>query len=173
MERGTHTLFTWQALTQAKAAAGLTTQQWRDLGDRQKNLWRRRLLSRCGHGGADPDPPFEFGSADLRNVFQLEAIAEFFLNFRDPWLPRDIVERVGNVPRGPLRLPLTPLHGFWIFDGKLVLVETLSAELSLRDAEDVALYIKVFEKMWERATHGEKVAEHINTAVQDLAPHRA
>jgi hypothetical protein len=71
------------------------------------------------------------------------------------------------------RLPLTPLHGFWIFDGKLVLVETLSAELSLRDAEDVALYIKVFEKMWERATHGEKVAEHINTAVQDLAPHRA
>jgi hypothetical protein len=102
MERGTHTLFTWQALTQAKAAAGLTTQQWRDLGDRQKNLWRRRLLSRCGHGGADPDPPFEFGSADLRNVFQLEAIAEFFLNFRDPWLPRDIVERVGgNVPRGP------------------------------------------------------------------------
>lgn len=49
------------------------------------------------------------------------------------------------------RLPIAPLNGFWIFDDSLVLVETLSAELNLRDAEDIAVYGKVFERLWERA----------------------
>jgi transcriptional regulator with XRE-family HTH domain len=35
------------------------------------------------------------------------------------------------------RLPIAPVNGFWIFDDAVVLVETLSAELTLRDPDDV------------------------------------
>ena len=50
----------------------------------------------------------------------------------------------------------TPLlyHGFWIFDDKLVLVETLTAELAYRDAESIDLYARVFESLWAVAGRG-------------------
>ena len=38
------------------------------------------------------------------------------------------------------QLPYPALHGFWLYDNRLVLVDTNTAELSLRDADDVALY---------------------------------
>ena len=53
------------------------------------------------------------------------------------------------------RLPKAAGHGFWIFDDSLVLVETLSAELSLRDADDVELYVRHFERLWEVAETGD------------------
>ena len=46
------------------------------------------------------------------------------------------------------RLPIAPVNGFWLFDDNLVLVETLSAELTLRDRDDVQLYGKVFQELW-------------------------
>jgi transcriptional regulator with XRE-family HTH domain len=48
-------------------------------------------------------------------------------------------------------LPMTTSHGFWIFDSELVLVETLSSEISLRDREDIELYERHFEALWEVA----------------------
>ena len=51
-------------------------------------------------------------------------------------------------------LPMTTSHGFWIFDDRLVLVETLSSEISLRDQEDVQLYIRHFERLWQVAATG-------------------
>lgn len=48
-------------------------------------------------------------------------------------------------------LPMSTSHGFWIFDDDLVLVETLSSELSLRDADDVELYTRHFEALWDTA----------------------
>jgi transcriptional regulator with XRE-family HTH domain len=48
-------------------------------------------------------------------------------------------------------LPVVPTHGFWVFDDDLVLVETLSAELSLRDAEDIDLYTRYFDLVWDIA----------------------
>ena len=50
-------------------------------------------------------------------------------------------------------LPMTTSHGFWIFDRSLVLVETLSSELSLRDPDDIALYVRHFERLWDAALH--------------------
>jgi hypothetical protein len=66
----------------------LTRADWRRVGDNQKSLHRKRLLARHGVGPAGAAvEPFEFNSADWQNLFQLEAIVEFFINFPDPWLP--------------------------------------------------------------------------------------
>jgi transcriptional regulator with XRE-family HTH domain len=69
----------------------------------------------------------------------------------------------------PYRVPLPtpPLHGFWIFDGALVLVETLSAELALRD-EEVGVYARVFEVLWDLAAHGDAAAALVSRAVQEI-----
>ena len=49
---------------------------------------------------------------------------------------------------------MTTSHGFWIFDDRLVLVETLSSEISLRDREDIELYVRHFEALWQAALTG-------------------
>ena len=54
-------------------------------------------------------------------------------------------------------LPMTTSHGFWIFDDRLVLVETLSSEMSLRDQEDIELYLRHFERLWQVAATGAEV----------------
>lgn len=55
------------------------------------------------------------------------------------------------------RLPHMIWNGFWIFDEAVVLVETVSSELSLRDADDVEIYTQFFESLWQ-AAHREEVA---------------
>ncbi|MFD0745541.1 peptidoglycan-binding domain-containing protein [Phytohabitans flavus] len=104
-------LFRWSALTEGRAHAGLTDAQWRAVGDAQKAQLRRRLVRRSRyaddpHGATDladvVDPHFAFDSDDLENVFQLEAVAEFYANYTDPWLPLAEVRVPGeNVPRAP------------------------------------------------------------------------
>lgn len=66
------------------------------------------------------------------------------------------------------RLPVTMHHGFSIFDESLVLIETFSAELSLRDADDIALYVEVFEELWNVALHGEEGRQFIARLAQEL-----
>ncbi len=56
------------------------------------------------------------------------------------------------------RLPVVMHHGFSIEDEDLVLVETFSAELQLRDADDVALYGKLFDLLWGAALEGDRAA---------------
>ena len=53
------------------------------------------------------------------------------------------------------QLPIVMHHGFSIEDEDLVLVETFSAELQLRDPDDIALYAKVFDLLWEIAEEGD------------------
>jgi transcriptional regulator with XRE-family HTH domain len=65
-------------------------------------------------------------------------------------------------------LPMSTSHGFWIFDKRLVLVETLSSELSLRDVEDVELYIRHFERLWEAASHREAARQVIGEVMRGL-----
>jgi hypothetical protein len=54
--------------------------------------------------------------------------------------------RLGIVPFGAV-LKVTPKHGFWIFDKRLVIAETVSAEMWLDDAADVSLYRRVWEEL--------------------------
>jgi transcriptional regulator with XRE-family HTH domain len=65
-------------------------------------------------------------------------------------------------------LPVVPSHGFWIFDDELVLVETLSAELSLRDADDVQLYTGYFDLVWDAALRNDAARQFIARVAQEL-----
>jgi transcriptional regulator with XRE-family HTH domain len=65
------------------------------------------------------------------------------------------------------RLPVVMHHGFSIEDEDLVLVETFSAELQLRDADDVALYSKIFELLWGAAQDGDRAAQLVRTVARD------
>ncbi len=95
-------LYSMPVLREAKEKHKLLPAEWRKVGDNQKALWRKRLLSRVGHAPAGSTaPPFEFDDSDWQNTFQLEAVTEFYLNFNDPWRspPPELGE---NRPRPPL-----------------------------------------------------------------------
>jgi hypothetical protein len=80
------TTFPWSVLEYLRDHYALTRDEFRSVGDNQKALYRRRLLARAGR--PEPgvtEPPFEFNDVDWQNVFQLEAVAEFYGNFDDPW----------------------------------------------------------------------------------------
>ncbi|MET7711020.1 helix-turn-helix transcriptional regulator [Streptomyces sp. NPDC005407] len=62
---------------------------------------------------------------------------------------------LGVVPLGA-PLPLTPKHGFWIFDEERVIVETVNTELQYESADDVALYGRVWDGLNEAAAYGPK-----------------
>lgn len=68
------------------------------------------------------------------------------------------------------RLPVVMHHSFSMEDEDLVLVETFSAELQLRDPDDVALYGKVFDLLWNAALVGSSAAGAVRAAVALVPP---
>jgi len=78
----------------------------------------------------------------------------------------DTVE-LAVIPFG-VELPVVMHHAFSIEDDDLVLVETFSAELSLRDRDDVALYVRVFETLWEAALHREAARQFTLRVAKEL-----
>jgi transcriptional regulator with XRE-family HTH domain len=62
-----------------------------------------------------------------------------------------------------------PRHGFWLLDNDLVRVETYSAELNLRQPQEIELYSNVFEQLAAVASYGGTARAIITGAMQDLA----
>ncbi len=60
---------------------------------------------------------------------------------------------LGVLPFGT-RLRRTAPHAFWIYDERLVIVETISEELWLTGTEDVQLYERAWEWLAESAEYG-------------------
>jgi transcriptional regulator with XRE-family HTH domain len=60
--------------------------------------------------------------------------------------------RFGILPAG-IRLPYMPIHGYWIIDN-IVLVETVTGELTVSDPDEVATYNEVTDLLWEVAAEG-------------------
>ncbi|MQA15200.1 MAG: helix-turn-helix domain-containing protein [Pseudonocardiaceae bacterium] len=65
-------------------------------------------------------------------------------------------------------LPHPTWHGFWIYDDTLLLAETPTAELSLRDADDLATYQRLFESLWDVATHGSAALSALRRLIDRL-----
>ncbi|MFI2368386.1 helix-turn-helix domain-containing protein [Streptomyces sp. NPDC018833] len=61
--------------------------------------------------------------------------------------------RLGIVPFG-IRLPVSPLHGFWLFDDRIVMVETFAAEMRLTQPEELRLYRNVFDRLALMSRYG-------------------
>ena len=62
-----------------------------------------------------------------------------------------------------------PRHGFWLLDSDLVRVETYSAELNLRQPQEVALYSRIFEQNAAVASYGAAARAIISRAMEELA----
>ncbi|MFI8391569.1 helix-turn-helix domain-containing protein [Streptomyces sp. NPDC085540] len=65
-------------------------------------------------------------------------------------------------------LDLTPKHGFWIHDERNVIVETLSAEIELKEPEDVALYLRLWDYYDRAAVYGHAAHRAIARARHSL-----
>lgn len=83
---GANRILPYTALLQARNDRDLTYEQWRAIGDRQKALYLAQLLTRRRPDLAQAGGPrFVFNMRDSCNIFQLEAVTEFFMNYPDPW----------------------------------------------------------------------------------------
>ncbi|MFD6186350.1 helix-turn-helix domain-containing protein [Streptomyces goshikiensis] len=76
---------------------------------------------------------------------------------------------LGIVPLGA-PLPLTPKHGFWIFDEERVIVETVNTELSYDSADDLALYGRAWDGLNTAAAYGAQAHRLIARARHVIAP---
>jgi transcriptional regulator with XRE-family HTH domain len=76
--------------------------------------------------------------------------------------------RLGIVPFA-VRLPVSPRHGFWIYDDTLVRVETLAAELNLVQPQEIALYAKAFHQLATAAVYGAEARRLITRAAERLS----
>ena len=85
-EIGRSRLWPWSALSRYRRDRSLTYADWRTIGQAQKALYRARLVRRFRPTQSNLDTArFEFDADDALNLFQLEAIAEFHINFPEPW----------------------------------------------------------------------------------------
>ncbi|MFL1381504.1 helix-turn-helix domain-containing protein [Nocardiopsis protaetiae] len=66
-------------------------------------------------------------------------------------------------------LPVSPMHGFWIYDDERVIVETVSAELYLTDDDAVEPYRRVFAALSRTAASGHQALELVRSAQATLA----
>lgn len=62
--------------------------------------------------------------------------------------------RFGILP-ARVRLPYMLMHGYWIID-RLVMVETVTAELRITDPDEVATYGEVTDLLWSAAVEGDE-----------------
>lgn len=64
-------------------------------------------------------------------------------------------------------LPTAPLHGFWIFDDRLVQAEHYTDELVLRSTEQIEAYQAIFDELWDFGLAGPPAAALITRAIND------
>ena len=57
-----------------------------------------------------------------------------------------------------VELIVSPDHNFVVIDDRLVLVETTTAELAVREPDDIATYARLFELYWEASVQGEQAS---------------
>ncbi len=69
----------------------------------------------------------------------------------------------------------TPINNFIMFDSRMVQVETISAELTITQPSEIALYENAFQRLKDQAIHGQDARAMISAAMTDLrldhAPH--
>jgi transcriptional regulator with XRE-family HTH domain len=64
---------------------------------------------------------------------------------------------------------VSPWHGFWIYDDQRVLLETFSAELDLRQPQEIELYREAFAELAAAASYGRQARQIIGRVMADFA----
>lgn len=73
--------------------------------------------------------------------------------------------RLGIIPLDA-EYVIAPAHGFWLYDERLVVVETFAAELNLTQPAEIELYTKIFETLALDAVYGRRARALIATAAE-------
>lgn len=76
--------------------------------------------------------------------------------------------KVGIIPFSTV-LPISPKHGFWIYDDRLAIAETVTAELHLTQPDEIEHYRRVFDAISGVARYGSDARQIITKALSDLA----
>jgi transcriptional regulator with XRE-family HTH domain len=66
-------------------------------------------------------------------------------------------------------LPTAPLVGFWVFDEELVVVEMHAASVRLRNLDEVALHLKIFDLLWGVARSGDDARALLRGVLEELS----
>jgi transcriptional regulator with XRE-family HTH domain len=74
--------------------------------------------------------------------------------------------RLGIIPSAAVH-EVWPIHGFWIFDQKMVRVETYTAELTVTQPREIALYAKAFDGLARSAVYGHGARTLITGALSE------
>jgi transcriptional regulator with XRE-family HTH domain len=75
--------------------------------------------------------------------------------------------RIGIIP-DRVSYRVIPSHGFWILDDKLVMVETISAELNLTQSQEIELYSRTFAQLAGIAVYGGQARAIITAVIDEL-----
>lgn len=62
-----------------------------------------------------------------------------------------------------------PRHGFWVYDDHLVQFESYSAEINLRQPQEIELYTGIFEHLAAVASYGSEARAIISRVMHELA----
>ena len=62
-----------------------------------------------------------------------------------------------------------PRHGFWVYDDQLVQFEAYSAEINLRQPQEIELYTNIFEHLASVASYGGEARAILSRVMRELA----
>ncbi|MFI1562768.1 helix-turn-helix domain-containing protein [Streptomyces sp. NPDC020490] len=104
--------------------------------------------------------------AGLRSLICPPSVLASQLDRLNGMIGMDTVE-LGVVPF-TAAVKIVPANGFWVLDDRLVVAEDWHAELWLDDADNIALYKKVWKTLNESAVYGADAHNVINSARRAL-----
>ena len=78
-------LYPYPVLSWARRKVDGFADLWRSVGDGQKALYWEQLRARSGHSSSGQ--PFTYNTDEMGNLFQLEAVTEFFMDWVEPSTP--------------------------------------------------------------------------------------
>ncbi|MGO9163086.1 MAG: helix-turn-helix domain-containing protein [Streptosporangiaceae bacterium] len=76
--------------------------------------------------------------------------------------------RFGVIPFDA-KLPLAPVHGFWLMDKRVVVVENFTASQNLTQAHEVASYVRIFDQLAGAARCDTEARAIITRVLTDLS----
>jgi hypothetical protein len=76
---------------------------------------------------------------------------------------------LGIIPQAADRSVMWPEHGFWIFDNKRVQAELVSAQVTVTQPREIALYARAFEHLSNLAVYGKAARALIAEAITAIS----
>jgi transcriptional regulator with XRE-family HTH domain len=76
--------------------------------------------------------------------------------------------RFGVIPF-EAELPLAPVHGFWLMDERVVVVENFTASQNLTQASEISSYVRIFDQLAAAAQYGSEARMVITSTLADLS----